>query len=77
MRSRTTSTGFVLMESMTSVVERPLQIDTQSFHPGEQGSPFKAQAGCGSIGTADASLGFFQDSHNPVLFVDVAGSGKG
>jgi hypothetical protein len=65
------------MESMTWVAERPLQIDTQSFHPGEQSSPFKAQAGCGSIETADTSLGFFQGSHNPVLFVDVARSGKG
>jgi hypothetical protein len=35
------------------------RIDAQLFHPREQGSPLKSQAGRGAVRTADASLGLF------------------
>src|SRR6266853_6926551 len=52
------------------------RIDPHLAHSRDQCSPLKTQACCGAVRTADASLGLFQDSQNPVLFVDVASSGK-
>src|ERR1700747_733128 len=47
------------------------RLDAQLFHPRKQGSPFEAQAGRGALRAADAPLGFYEDSHNPILFVGV------
>src|SRR5580692_10956121 len=48
------------------------RLDTQLFHPRKQGSPFETQACRGALRTADTPLGFFEDPHNPILFVWVA-----
>jgi hypothetical protein len=52
------------LEHVVSTFEFPDQglrrlswIDAHLFHPGEQGSPLKSQAGRGTLRTADASLG--------------------
>src|SRR6266403_622405 len=65
-----------LTSSFAIQSSRPLsRIDTHLVHPREQGSPFKAHSGRGAVRTADASLGLFQDSHDPILFVEVIDSG--
>ena len=50
------------------------RIDPQLLHPREQRGPLKSQAGRGALRTPDASLGLSQNSHNPILFVEVSRS---
>src|ERR1700730_8026791 len=50
------------------------RVDTHLVHPRDQGGPFNAQAGCGAVRAADSSLGLLQDSHDPVLFIEVIDS---
>jgi hypothetical protein len=51
------------------------RIDAQFFHPRDQSRPFQTEARRGTVRTANKSVGFFQDSHNPILFIGVASMG--